>query len=246
MTSKQVLLKAQHDSAHTVQLIEKLFSFPAARIASKIKPMPWPATHVLVAEKVLDNYFSHLDRQTFIIRTCFPDIRYPAKVDRGLTHHKNLSLTSIQEKSAFQAGLSFHSLVDGVWNRYVQIHSEALFSVVPHNRAMLHTLKVLQDKALYSKHDRWDQVAGYFTTVLPEERTFSIDESMLQRWHEMLAYYFRKPPSKADLQMLSVSLPRELVKKICDYYQTYENQPIVVNLMKGFYTQFEALLTDIE
>ena len=208
--------------------------------------MPWPATHILVAEKVFDSFFNHLDKQAFMIGTCFPDIRYPARVDRGITHQTNLNLASIQAQPAFQAGLSFHSLVDGLWNRYVQTHSETLFSVVPHNRAMLHTLKVLQDKALYPKYNDWDQVAAYFETVLPEQRTFGIEEVMLQRWHQMLAYYLQKPPSKADLKMLSVSLPDELVSKICDYYQAYENQPTVVQIMTGFYTDFESHLSEIE
>ncbi len=204
--------------------------------------MPWPATHILIAEKVFDTLFSHLDKKAFIIGTCFPDIRYPARIERGQTHLKNLSLTTIQAQPAFQAGLSFHSMVDGVWNGYVQAFSDTLFSVVPHDRAMLHVLKVLQDKYLYPMYGRWEQVTAYFETVLPEERSFGIDDVMLHRWHEMLAYYLQNPPSKDDLQMLSISLPGELVKKICHYYQEYENHPTLQPIMTGFYTDFESLL----
>lgn len=204
--------------------------------------MPWPATHILIAEKVFDTFFSHLDKKAFIIGTCFPDIRYPARIERGQTHLMNLSLAAIQVQPAFQAGLAFHSMVDGVWNGYVQAFSDTLFSVVPHNRAMLHVLKVLQDKYLYPTYDRWDQAADCFATVLAEERSFGIDEWMLHRWHDMLAYYLRKPPSKDDLQMLSISLPGDLVKKICHYYQEYENHPTLQHIMTGFYTDFESFL----
>jgi len=218
----------------------------AVKIASKIIPMPWPATHILIAEKVFDTFFSHLEKKAFIIGTCFPDIRYPARIEREQTHLKNLSLKVIQAKPAFQAGLSFHSMVDGVWNGYVQLHSETLFSVAPHNRAMLHVLKILQDQYLYPFYDRWDQVTTYFGNVLPEERSFEIDEEMLQKWHEMLVYYLQKPPSKADLQMLSISLPGDLINKINHYYQIYENHPTIQHIMTEFYTDFESLLSENE
>jgi len=51
--------------------------------------MPWPATHILIAEKVYDQYFSHLDRKDFLLGTSFPDIRYPAKLNRHQTHLPN-------------------------------------------------------------------------------------------------------------------------------------------------------------
>lgn len=215
---------------------------PPISKASKINPMPWPATHILIAEKVFDQFFSHLDRNAFLIGTCFPDIRYPAKIKRQRTHIYNLTLSNIRAQPAFQAGLCFHSMVDGVWNGYVGELSETLFSVVPHDRAMLHTLKILQDKYLYPLYAGWDQIAAFFESVLPEERTFGIDENMLQRWHQMLAFYLHKPPDLEDLQMLSVSLPGELVDQISHYYQLYEHHPTLQRIMTGFYTDFTTYL----
>jgi len=216
--------------------------FHTVGIAGKINPMPWPATHILIAEKVYDEFFKHLDRNAFLIGTCFPDIRYPAKIDRQRTHVKDLSLSYIRSQPAFQAGMYFHNMVDGVWNGYVGGFYETLFSVVPHDQAMLHTLKILQDKYLYPFYTVWDQIAVLFTTVLPEERTFGIDEAMLLRWHKMLALYLHKPPDRNDLEMLSISLPGELVSQIRHYYQAFEAHPTLQNIMTGFYTDFEAFL----
>lgn len=133
-------------------------------------------------------------------------------------------------------------MVDGVWNGYVGAFAETLFSVVPHDQAMLHTLKILQDKYLYDKYAEWDQIAALFESVLPEERTFDIDEEMLLRWHKMLAYYLQKPPCIDDLKMLSISLPMDLVDEIRHYYQAYEHHPTVKRIMTGFFTDFEAFL----
>jgi hypothetical protein len=204
--------------------------------------MPWPATHILIAEKVFDAYFYRLDRTAFLIGTCFPDIRYPARIDRRRTHVKDLTLSHIRAQPAFQAGMYFHTMVDGVWNGYVGGFYEALFSLVPHDKAMLHTLKILQDKYLYPFYTGWDQIAALFSTVLPEERTFGIDEDMLLRWHKMLAFYLHKPPDRDDLQMLSISLSEELVSQIRDYYQEYEENITLHNIMTGFYSDFEAFL----
>ena len=136
----------------------------------------------------------------------------------------------------------FHTMVDGIWNGYVGGFYETLFSVVPHDQAMLHTLKILQDKYLYPYYTGWDQIAVYFTTVLPEERTFGIDEDMLHHWHNMLALYLHKPPVRDDLHMLSISLPGELVSQICDYYQAYEENTTLQHIMTGFLTDFEEFL----
>jgi hypothetical protein len=74
--------------------------------------MPWPVTHILTAEIYYNGFFSHLDHKAFIIGTCFPDIRYPARLDRKSTHIKHLPLSDIQSQPAFRAGLLFHSYVD--------------------------------------------------------------------------------------------------------------------------------------
>jgi len=205
--------------------------------------MPWPVTHILIADKVYDRYFSHLVHKEFILGTCFPDIRYPAKIERERTHINHILLTQIQNQSPFRAGLLFHSLVDGFWNAYIRKHSDLLFSVIPYNRIMFHTMKILQDGYLYSMLRDWNEIVAYFITILPEELEFGASEDMVQRWHEMLAHYLSKPPDQDDLQMLSLSLPPNSVIEINKYYSAYQNDPALSQIMVAFYEGVDDFLT---
>jgi hypothetical protein len=204
--------------------------------------MPWPVTHILTAEKVFDEHFSHLNFQEFILGTCFPDIRYPAKIERKRTHVKHLKLSEIQSQSAFQAGLLFHSMTDGIWNGYIRSHAETLDPIVPHNHAMLHVMKILQDGLLYEKSHDWGQIANYFETILPEEHFFGVSQPMLALWHAMLADYLRKPPHIGDLEMLNLSLPSDLIDTIADYYQAYQDNSSLNHILSNFYNVFETIL----
>jgi|GEM_PF-802498 len=216
--------------------------FHTAVITGRISSMPWPATHILIAEQLYARYFSHLDQPAFIIGTCFPDIRYPARIGRELTHFSGLTLSQISAQPAFQAGMSFHTFVDQHWNGYVRAHHTRLFAKLPHNRAIFHTMKILQDKYLYHEIDAWRQVASYLDEVLPEEHAFGIDAGMLELWHTMLSNYLQKPPNFEDLNMLSLSLPDDLLSEIRGYCQIYEHHPALKQVMIGFYVEFEDLL----
>jgi hypothetical protein len=204
--------------------------------------MPWPATHILAAEKAFDRHFQHLDHTVFLLGTCFPDIRYPAGVERERTHRKNITLGEVQEETAFQAGLLFHSLVDGLWNSFIRAHAEPLFALVPHNRPMFHTMKILQDKFLYSELTHWDRIVAVFSHIPPEALTFGVDRAMVQRWYAMLSHYLSKPPNQDDLEMLALSLPPDLLADIRSYYQQYQTQPELNRILRAFYRQFDSLL----
>jgi hypothetical protein len=208
---------------------------------SKINPMPWPVTHILIAEKLYQQFFSNLDYQAFIIGTCFPDIRYPAKIERQLTHWNNFALSELREKSPFQTGMACHSIVDTAWNQYIRIHQEDLFSIVPHDRPMFHTMKILQDAFLYQTNSDWQSIAAFFFTMLPEQEKYGVNKPMISRWHTMLSQYLEKPPQFEDLEMLKLSLPEELVKEIEAYYLQYQKNNYLRQTMIGFYTSFDTL-----
>ena len=208
--------------------------------------MPWPVTHILTAENYYDSFFSHLNHEKFIIGTCFPDIRYPARLSRKNTHFKNLSLPEIQSKPAFQAGLFFHSYVDEMWNGFVLQKNAQIFSEIPADKTMIHTIKVLQDKFLYETGSNWSQVANYFTSIYPEEKDFGAGEKMVKQWHQMLAYYLSKPPNFNDLQMLNVSLAPDMVDKIGEYYQEYKDHQHLKSILLDFHEQASRLYQEIE
>ena len=204
--------------------------------------MPWPVTHILVVEKVYPRYFNHLERKEFILGTSFPDIRYPAGIDRDQTHFNGISLSKIITKPAFEAGLYFHSFVDEVWNTFIRAHETQLFPEIPHNRAMFHTMKILQDRYLYDRFDDWQTIENFFDKVLPIESQFTVSQEMVQHWHAVLARYLSKPPDIGDLAMLRLSLSAELVNKIAVYYRKYQDNQALKHVMTSFYEQAESLI----
>lgn len=206
--------------------------------------MPWPATHILVVEKVYTRYFSHLDRKAFILGTSFPDIRYPADIKRDQTHFNGISLAKIITKPAFEAGLYFHSFVDEIWNTFIRSHEAQLFSLIPHDRAMFHTMKTLQDLYLFDQSDNWQTIVDYFDTILPIESRFGASQEMVLRWHTVLANYLSKPPDIGDLSMLRLSLSTELINKIAGYYRHYQDNDTLKQIMTAFYDQVDTLIDD--
>lgn len=186
--------------------------------------MPWPVTHILIAVDFLDSISSRLDRKKFIIGTSFPDIRYPAKLERDQTHFGQPSVQEIFAEDAFGAGILFHSLVDSLWN--IEFHHQPFFKThLPHNPAMMHTLKILQDVFVYDRLQKWGQISGHFKETIPEEDQFGAPKSMVKRWHQVISKYLSKPPQFEDIEMLEMSLPTEMVETIRSNYQTYRNDP---------------------
>lgn len=212
---------------------------------SKIRPMPWPATHVLVAETAYPLYFKHLDHQSFIIGTCYPDIRYPAQIDRDLTHIHNVSIEEMQTQTGFRAGLLFHTYVDDFWNDYITPHKRELYNIVPKHRPTFHTLKILQDRYLYDQLDTWSQIVADLEIILPEELTFGASEQAVRDWHTMLEGYLIKPPQKSDLEMLSLTLPPDMVEDIHEFYTSFQGVPFLDNLLVQFYPEIKAHLESV-
>lgn len=210
--------------------------------------MPWPATHILIADNLYRIHFNHLDYQVFILGNCFPDIRYPAKVKRRQTHIHVSQLKDIQPSHPFEAGINCHSLVDAAWNRYIDTNHDTLFNEIPHSRAMFHTMKILQDVYLYDRFADWQRVTSFFNQVIPEEAHYGISQEMVQRWYAMLAHYLSKPPCFDDIHMLRFNLPEDLVAQIMDAYRLYQHNTTLNRILVGFYDVFEDFLTphDVE
>lgn len=204
--------------------------------------MPWPATHILVAHKLYAQYFSDHDLKTFVIGTCFPDIRYPGKIDRHSTHFKHVSLREIQSAPSFYAGLYFHSLVDHLWNLHLHEHKDVVFQHIPHNTPMIHTMKILQDVSLYEKLSDWEPICQYFETLLPQELQFGVSERMVRLWHTTLSTYLRKPPDISDLEMLRISLPAEMIDQIGIYYRAYRDDPVLQRFLRAFFDRIDPLV----
>lgn len=207
--------------------------------------MPWPAVHILIADKFLNSSNKKFDRKKFIIGTSFPDIRYPAKLGRDQTHFSQPTFQEILLEDGFKAGLLFHSVVDSLWN--IEFHHQAtLKTQIPHNPAMMHTLKILQDVFVYNRLDEWAAIAGYFKETIPEEDQYGSPNSMVKRWHQVISRYLSKSPQFEDINMLEMSLAVEMVEEIRSYYQTYHRDPFLKRaLIDHFDTVQNRILKDM-
>ncbi len=195
--------------------------------------MPWPATHVIIADQVYDKYFRQLYKQAFIIGTCFPDIRYPAKIKRNLTHFREVTLQQIQGQESFQAGVLFHSLTDRLWNTYMReqdVYQYCKFNAINH-----HALKLLQDQVIYENILDWKAFTKYFDTVLPQEQVFGINEQLLRSWHSSLANYMSKSPCQHDIKMLESSMTAEVINDIHASYKMLSQKSPVIKILEEFY-----------
>jgi hypothetical protein len=63
---------------------------------------------------------------------------------------------------------------------------------------------------------------------------------MIQRWHDLLANYLRKPPVIQDLGMLSISLSPEMIETIRTYYLTFQNNSKLTRVLSDYYDRAVA------
>ena len=107
-------------------------------------------------------------------------------------------------------------------------------------------MKILQDHFLYHEILDWKNIAAYFNAILPEEQEYGIGKTMIQQWHAMLKAYFGKPPDKSDLRMLSLTLPKDMVRDIANYYDKFRDNEILNMTMCAFYQDFELIMDQHE
>ncbi|KKP29730.1 MAG: hypothetical protein UR12_C0003G0004 [candidate division TM6 bacterium GW2011_GWF2_30_66] len=145
--------------------------------------MAGPIAHIMLALSILPKNLPDTAVREFILGSSFPDIRYISKnIKREDTHFKNITLEivtqKIQEKSFFQAGVLFHSLVDELRDWYM--NKKNVYKIMPHTENAVRAIKFLEDNILYEKIKNIDQVIQYFDTILDEEIFFCTNKSFDQ------------------------------------------------------------------
>ncbi len=206
--------------------------------------MPWPATHVLVAETAYPLFSNTLTIKPLSSEPVTRISVTPLKLN-DLTHIHNVTIEEMQTQTGFRAGLLFHTYVDDYWNDYIGQYKARLYNLVPKHRPTFHTLKILQDLYLYDKLDHWDAIVSEVDVILPEELTFGASEQAVKDWHAMLRHYLSKPPKKSDLEMLSLTLPPDMVEDIHVYYTSFQGVTFLDNLLIQFYPEIKAYLESI-
>lgn len=157
----------------------------------------FPITHIVLCELWMDanTNFNAQDRHTCILGTLFPDIRQLGVVSREATHVPNVTLEKMRQNTdPFSLGMQLHSFVDEFEHRFVKRNAaKGLVSDLP-NEDRYALLEILQDEILYPTVDV-EQVLGYLSTVIPEEREMNIHSTFIYVWHGLLKRYIGHPPN---------------------------------------------------
>ena len=194
-----------------------------------------PATHLLFAQRWLEHDTTS-ERDTLIVGTFFPDIRYLGTIPRKATHEKGLTIKKIKETtSAFKKGMRLHAYLDEEREFFIEVCS--IFDhlkAIPKNVRVLF-LKVLEDEIL------WDQIDSQaalrsLSTVYPEQLEL-VDEETATAWHASLRDYFEHCPSLffqklANEQKGFLQADAATIKEWCDLLPYYAAQPIFINYVE--------------
>lgn len=206
--------------------------------------MATPITHILLADKVFNKYFSDKDKGSFYRGTSFPDIRYLGEIKRSETHFEDVTLFEIKKESSFFAGFKFHSLVDKIRERF--IGEQKLYSFLPPLKYLRLGVKLIEDKILYSEIKNWDNIRNYFNSFSKEEFSFGVSRIGVEKWHDLLKSYFsQKPKTESIIEFLSgLELPEGRREEIKPLLKRLDGDPKIIKTTLRFYKEFEKLLEE--
>ncbi len=204
--------------------------------------MARPITHIVLADKVFNKYFSDKDKADFYRGTLFPDIRYLGEIRRSETHFGGVTLSEVKKENSFFAGFKLHSLVDKIRERF--IYKQNIYSFLPASRYIVEAVKLIEDKLLYSKVKNWDEIRDYFSDFSKEEFSFRVSRAGIEKWHGLLRIYFNKEPK--------VENTIEFLSKLKGFKDSLEELRFLINKLNSnskikettfkFYKEFEILL----
>jgi len=204
--------------------------------------MAAPITHVILADKIFNKFFSDKNRGDFYIGTSFPDIRYLGVIDRDKTHFPDLNFEQLKTLSSFEAGLRLHSLVDKVRENFVR--SKNIYTLVPESPFTTKALKFFEDKMFYEKRSDWSDIASYFKNILEDELSFGVARADVVKWHKFLQIYFSEGPSDQNIYgyMSMINRPKEMAEEFIKLTKLMENNNDLKQVVIDLYDNFEDLL----
>ncbi len=214
--------------------------------------MAAPITHIILALKIFTLLPATIDKKAFIVGTCFPDIRYIAKIDRKKTHIEPVCWQDVKnEPSSFRAGLLFHNLVDNLrikhfepffWDRTkLSQYSPSYIKLYPL------IMKFAEDSILYPKSNQWHEIVTYFDTIYEEERAFSIPEAIILSWHNYIKNYLKQAPTLTTINAFCTPKSNMMLNThedidVANTYNGFLNNQDFKNKLINFYDTFETLL----
>jgi hypothetical protein len=200
-------------------------------------------THIVLAERISNQFFNNFDRKDFLVGTVFPDIRYLKIIDRKDTHFEKITLQDVlDEKNSFTAGLKYHSLVDEVRERYMI--EKNIYAHISSSKYITHALKTYEDEILYSNVTDWNEIIPYFDQIFPEETALTNQIDQIKKWHRLLQNYFRELPSDISRQnfVLNLDFTREIATEINELIRKLKQIPQVRDIILGFYEKWDMMV----
>jgi len=204
--------------------------------------MAAPITHIVFADKIFDKYFSDKEKPDFFLGTSFPDIRYPAKIERSLTHLEFNNINDIQKDDSFIAGLKFHNFLDKIREEFIV--SKKLYAMCPDSKTITMSVKFLEDEIFYSKLNNWKEFSSYFDNIISEETNFNINKDVLENWHTSISKYISNIPEDKTRHELvkNMGFPEDLAIQINNDIKIMKSNSEITNIINDFYNKFDLLI----
>lgn len=206
--------------------------------------MAAPATHIVLAEKLFEKYFSDKDKTSYVVGTSFPDIRYLGVIDRKKTHYHNVKISEIIKENSFKAGVKLHSLVDEVRESFMK--KQKLYSLFPESPLLTQGVKFFEDRVLYDRGSDWKTLLSCFDNVLPQELEYGITTKDVQRWHSLLAKILSHKPGDEDVVFFvsEIGKPPQMAEEIIKIVNGVKKKESAEKIINEFYDNFETLFLD--
>lgn len=208
--------------------------------------MAAPITHIVIANKIFNDYFSNFDRKNFFIGTSFPDIQYLGVIDRATTHFKNekISLENLNQDNDFTAGAKFHVIVDAVRENY--IIANKTYELLPESKNITQSLKILEDELLYEKVSDWKKIIKDFESIPFEQIKFGLDKEHIENWYSLLREYFSaKPNPEIKKKFITrIGFGEEDANEMNNFVDSTRNNERIQQIIYGLFDQFELLLKE--
>ena len=204
--------------------------------------MAAPITHIVLTEKIFDQFFKNKTNKIFFVGSLFPDIRYLKVVDRSKTHFENLIVADLENSESFLAGVKFHSILDIAREKFIVANNT--YSLCPESKYVTQSLKFLEDEIFYQHVQDWQKYIGYFNEVLPEETGLGVDSRDAEKWHLLLQQYFKKQPDRqavADF-VLGVGFPDEAALEINENIAKMKVNKKIINILENLYQSFGSMI----
>lgn len=203
--------------------------------------MATPITHLVMANKLYDKYFSSRDKAKFFVATVLPDIRYLVKIDRDITHIKNGSFKEILNKESFDSGWWLHSFVDEQRHKFMVEND--YYSYFPESEFVTHAAKLLEDKVLYDQVDNWNEISSFFDSIYNEEIELNLREEDIKKWHKLMKNYIKSEPTDDKIAdfIMELGYPKTRVDLTLEVIEKTDVGSATKVIMQ-FYSNFEKLL----